>query len=131
MANFKGADPAAANIGAACDHAVQSGLKIDYRATTAEALADVVGDLLADGLSAPIPRRVEQMLADPDVGRAMAAGSVLAMVPLVLHSGRTVRANLSIDAGILADIDQEANRLGVTRSAYLTAAAIEKMKVGA
>jgi 2-polyprenyl-6-hydroxyphenyl methylase/3-demethylubiquinone-9 3-methyltransferase len=39
-ASIVGADPAAANIEAARKHAAQSELKIDYRATTAEALAD-------------------------------------------------------------------------------------------
>ena len=39
-ADVVGADPAAANIEAARLHAAQSGLAIDYRATTAEALAD-------------------------------------------------------------------------------------------
>jgi 2-polyprenyl-6-hydroxyphenyl methylase/3-demethylubiquinone-9 3-methyltransferase len=39
-ATIVGADPAAANVEAARKHAAQSGLKIDYRATTAEALAD-------------------------------------------------------------------------------------------
>jgi 2-polyprenyl-6-hydroxyphenyl methylase/3-demethylubiquinone-9 3-methyltransferase len=39
-ASMVGADPAAANIAAARQHAAQSELKIDYRATTAEALAD-------------------------------------------------------------------------------------------
>lgn len=39
-ASVVGADPAAANIEIARSHAAQSGLSIDYRATTAEALAD-------------------------------------------------------------------------------------------
>ena len=39
-ANVLGADPAEKNIAAAKLHAEQSGLAIDYRATTAEALAD-------------------------------------------------------------------------------------------
>jgi 2-polyprenyl-6-hydroxyphenyl methylase/3-demethylubiquinone-9 3-methyltransferase len=39
-AQVVGADPAAANIEAACRHAAQGGLTIDYRVTTAEALAD-------------------------------------------------------------------------------------------
>ena len=39
-ADVVGADPAAANIEAARLHAAQSGLAIDYRVTTAEALAD-------------------------------------------------------------------------------------------
>src|SRR3954468_9114482 len=39
-AEVVGADPAAANIEAARLHAAETGLAIDYRATTAEALAD-------------------------------------------------------------------------------------------
>jgi 2-polyprenyl-6-hydroxyphenyl methylase / 3-demethylubiquinone-9 3-methyltransferase len=39
-AQMVGADPAAANIEAARVHAAQGGLSIDYRVTTAEALAD-------------------------------------------------------------------------------------------
>jgi 2-polyprenyl-6-hydroxyphenyl methylase/3-demethylubiquinone-9 3-methyltransferase len=39
-ASVVGADPAAANIAAAKLHAAEAGLAIDYRATTAEALAD-------------------------------------------------------------------------------------------
>src|SRR5947207_4100815 len=39
-AEMVGADPAAANIEAARLHAAEAGLAIDYRATTAEALAD-------------------------------------------------------------------------------------------
>ena len=39
-ADMVGADPAAANIEAARLHAAQGGLAIDYRVTTAEALAD-------------------------------------------------------------------------------------------
>src|SRR5882724_3000726 len=39
-ADVVGADPSARNIEAARRHAAQGGLAIDYRATTAEALAD-------------------------------------------------------------------------------------------
>jgi 2-polyprenyl-6-hydroxyphenyl methylase/3-demethylubiquinone-9 3-methyltransferase len=39
-AQMVGADPSAENITAACAHAEQSGVAIDYRATTAEALAE-------------------------------------------------------------------------------------------
>jgi 2-polyprenyl-6-hydroxyphenyl methylase / 3-demethylubiquinone-9 3-methyltransferase len=39
-ADMVGADPAEANIEAAKRHAAQAGLSVDYRATTAEALAD-------------------------------------------------------------------------------------------
>nr|WP_272213538.1 bifunctional 2-polyprenyl-6-hydroxyphenol methylase/3-demethylubiquinol 3-O-methyltransferase UbiG [Marinicella sp. W31]MDC2879496.1 bifunctional 2-polyprenyl-6-hydroxyphenol methylase/3-demethylubiquinol 3-O-methyltransferase UbiG [Marinicella sp. W31] len=39
-ASVTGIDPAEKNIGIATTHAVESGLEIDYRATTAEALAE-------------------------------------------------------------------------------------------
>ncbi len=38
------------------------------------------------------------------------------MVPVVLDAGRTVRANLTFDAGLLEAIDAEASRRGLTRS---------------
>ena len=47
---------------------------------------------------------------------------------LVLDAGRTVRANLTFDAGLLAAIDDEANRRGLTRSAFLASAAREKLE---
>src|SRR5439155_1350135 len=49
-ATVVGADPAAANIAAAKLHAAATGLAIDYRVTTAEALADagVIYNLIAD-----------------------------------------------------------------------------------
>jgi hypothetical protein len=37
-------------------------------------------------------------------------------VPLVRETGKPVKANLSIDAGILAAIDEEAARRKLTRS---------------
>ncbi len=49
------------------------------------------------------------------------------MIPLLLDAGRTVRANLTFDAGLLAAIDAEAARRGLTRSAFLASAAREKI----
>ena len=56
-----------------------------------------------------------------------ALGAVLALVPLILDSGRPAKANLSIDSGLLDAIDEAAKRIGVTRSAYLAAAARNKI----
>jgi metal-responsive CopG/Arc/MetJ family transcriptional regulator len=50
------------------------------------------------------------------------------MVPLVVDLGRPVRANLSIDAGLLSAIDAEAARRGLTRSAFIAGAAREKIE---
>jgi hypothetical protein len=83
---------------------------------------------MADGRGLPHPTPAEALLADADVAAALARGAVLASVPLLLDSGRQARANISLDAGLLADIDRTAHRLGVTRSAFLAAAARDKIK---
>lgn len=96
-----------------------------------EALAEWVSDELVQGRPIPPPRTLQQLGADAEVAADLAAGSVLAMVPLLLDTGRLARANISIDAGLLADIDEAARLRGVTRSAFLAAAAREKIKAGA
>jgi hypothetical protein len=53
------------------------------------------------------------------VAEALAAGASLAVVPLVRETGKPVKANLSIDAGVLAAIDEEAARRKLTRSALV------------
>lgn len=54
--------------------------------------------------------------------------SPIATIPLILETGRLTRANISLDDGILAAIDAEAERRGVTRSAFLRSAARDKIK---
>lgn len=58
----------------------------------------------------------------------LAAGAVLVMVPYVRPATRTVRANLSFDAGVLAAIDAEARRRKLTRSAFLADAALNELQ---
>jgi hypothetical protein len=48
-------------------------------------------------------------------------------IPLIIDKGRAVRANLSFDAGMLEAIDAEAKRRGLTRSAFLSSAALDKI----
>jgi predicted RNase H-like HicB family nuclease len=85
-------------------------------------------DALADGEKLPKPRSIEAARADPEVAAALAHGAVLAIVPLVLDAGRPVKANLSLDAGLLAAIDEPAAARGLTRSAFLASAAREKIE---
>ena len=85
-------------------------------------------DALADGERLPKPRSIEAIRADPEVAAALAHGAVLAIVPLVLDAGRPVKANLSLDAGLLAAIDEAAAARGLTRSAFLASAAREKIE---
>ncbi len=67
----------------------------------------------------PEPRALEELLADPEVSDDLGRGALLRSVPLVRETGRPAKANLSIDAGILAAIDAEAKRRKLTRSAFI------------
>ena len=74
------------------------------------------------------PRSIEVLRADPEVAEALAKGAAFAIVPLVLDAGRPAKANLSLDAGLLAAIDEAAAARGLTRSAFLASAAREKIE---
>lgn len=67
-----------------------------------EALQLWAEDAIKSGERLPKPRGIEALRKDPDVVRDLAEGSVLAVVPLILETGRAVKANLSLDAGLLA-----------------------------
>ena len=99
-------------------------------ATPEEAIADVtralrdVAEFKAKGnFPLPSPSPLSAVLASGDVD----PGETTVMIPLVLDSGRTVRANVSIDAGLLEAIDTEAARRGLSRSAFLASAARDKI----
>jgi len=49
-------------------------------------------------------------------------------VPVIIDKGRPRRINISLDAGLLEAIDQETNRRGMTRSAFLSSAARRETK---
>jgi predicted RNase H-like HicB family nuclease len=92
------------------------------------ALAEWVADEIADGRKIPTPRNVEALVEDAEVRAALAAGAILMSVPLIRDAGRPARANISLDAGLLAEADETANRLGVTRSAFVAAALRDKIR---
>ena len=91
--------------------------------TIDQALAHA-GDALRDffelaeeyGEDLPRPRPLEKLRRDPEVVTALAEGSMLASVPLVRETGKPVKANLSIDLGVLAALDEEAKARALTRS---------------
>jgi predicted RNase H-like HicB family nuclease len=76
-------------------------------------VADAHGDSVAK------PRPIEALRRDVDVAEALIAGATLASVPHIRETGRPAKANLSIDDGILAAIDEEAGRQKLTRSAFI------------
>ncbi len=95
-------------------------------ANASDAAADWADDVRKEG-EVPAPRSVADVVADPDIREATDDGAVLALVPLIVDSGKPARANLSIDSGLLDAIDEAAKRAGVTRSAFLAAAARDKI----
>lgn len=90
----------------------------------AAALRDVMAHKRAGRFELPKASTVSEVLAAGEIG----PGETAVLVPLVLDAGRTVRANLTLDAGLLAAIDGEASRRGLTRSAFLASAAREKLE---
>ena len=84
-------------------------------------------DARADGEKLPRPRSIEALRKDREVAAALAGGSALAVVPLMLDAARPAKANLSLDAGLLEAIDKAASAHGLTRSAFIASAAREKI----
>lgn len=112
--------PGATAMGATEDEVVDNAI---------EALAEWVADEASDGREAPAPRTYVELLrsGEFDLGK----GGMIATVPLLRESGKPVRANVSLDAGLLETIDEAAGRLGLTRSAFLASAARDKIKASA
>jgi predicted RNase H-like HicB family nuclease len=111
--------PGCTSGGATVDEAVRNAV---------EAVMLWIEDATADGEKIPNPRSAEKLCDDPDVAAALKRGGILAYVPLIRDAGRPVKANLSLDAGLLDAIDEAAERRGLTRSAFLASAAREKIE---
>ena len=96
-------------------------------ADAAEALRDVLAHKREGGFPARQPTSLSEIVAFGEIGE----GESAVMVPLLLDSGRTVRANVSLDAALLDAIDAAAKERGLSRSAFLASAAREKIMAGA
>ncbi|MGJ3232684.1 MAG: type II toxin-antitoxin system HicB family antitoxin [Oceanicaulis sp.] len=90
----------------------------DLPRMAAEALA-----LWCEDAEPVTPRSLDEVRTDPDVIRDLQDGAVLLAVPLIRLSGRTVKANLTLDAGLLQAIDAAARARGLSRSAFMADAA--------
>ncbi len=90
-------------------------------------LREVAAHLSSIGVPLRKPRTVKAIMDDPEAEYSAKAGETFVMIPLISDKGRSVRANLSLDAGLLEAIDEEAKRRGLTRSAFIASAAMEKI----
>ena len=73
------------------------------------------------------PTTLTEIVASGEI----AEGESAVMIPLLLDSGRTVHADVSLDAALLEAIDATAKERGLSRSAFLASAAREKIMAGA
>lgn len=88
----------------------------DIRKNLIEAL-----ELAFEGRSdLPKQRGIDDLQRDAEIRKDILDGAFFYNVPIVARTGRTVRANITMDAGELAAIDTEAKRRGLTRSAFLS-----------
>ena len=97
--------------------------------TPEAAIADAISaarewaaQVASKGTAIPAPRTLQEVLSEVEEGEATV------MVPLLLDAGRTVKANVTFDAGLLEAIDAEAKQRGLTRAAFLASAAREKIE---
>lgn len=76
-----------------------------------EALRDYVNETEMDGDAIARPCELDEVVVEP--------GQILTAVPLIRQSGRSVRIHMAINEGVAVFIDSEANRRGMTRTAYV------------
>jgi hypothetical protein len=99
----------------------QSGLR--GGGATPDAAIQAPRDVLAHKRDGGHPVPPPSTPADIVASGQISPGENAVLVPLLIDSGRTVRANVSFDAALLEAIDSAAKERGVTRSAFLAGAA--------
>ena len=98
-------------------------------AAAAEALTAHVGVMADVGEAVPAPRTLDALRADPDFAEEF-DGAVVATVPLFTPPQRAQRVNVTIEGGLLAEIDAAAKAFPGGRSGWLAAAARDKLLHG-
>lgn len=93
----------------------------------AEMLRQHVEALQSNGRDVPAPRSIADAMSDADVRDALKEDATTILVPLLADPGRTVRVNVTVEQGLLGQIDEAAKARGLTRSAFLAQAAREKI----
>ncbi len=81
----------------------------------AEALQLHVEGMIEDGEAIPEPSSPDDL--------SIEEGVVVTLIPMPEVARRVLRLNITMDETLTKAIDQEANRRGVTRSAFLASAA--------
>jgi predicted RNase H-like HicB family nuclease len=93
----------------------------------ASAAREWIAHQLGNGGKVSEPRSVAKVLKDPSSEFNAAGGEAAVMIHVLIDKSRSVRANISLDAGLLEAIDEAAEMRGLTRSAFLASAAMDKI----
>ena len=96
-------------------------------ASAGAALGDWINTVESGGNPIPAARTAETLRHDPEVAEALSEGASLAAILVVRSTGKPVRANLSLDEGIVSAIDAAARARGITRSAMVEVLAREHL----
>jgi predicted RNase H-like HicB family nuclease len=99
-------------------------------ADATSALREYAAHQKTRGVTLRAPRTVQEIIRDKESRFDPKAGEAIVIVPLILDQARPVKANISLDAGLLEAIDAEAERRGLTRSAFFASAALDKIAAG-
>jgi predicted RNase H-like HicB family nuclease len=89
------------------------------------ALRAFAADMVADDEKIPAPRDLDVIRAEQKARGE--PDDIAVYVPLLIDKQRSVRANISLDAGLLEQIDVAAKQRGLTRSSFIASAAIDKI----
>jgi predicted RNase H-like HicB family nuclease len=96
-------------------------------ANAAIALRQHVEAVESAGRPVPRARSIDDVILDKEGAAAIETSAILFAVPLLADAGRTVRINISLDKALVDQIDVAASKRGLTRSAFLSQAAREKI----
>lgn len=99
----------------------------EAEANAIEALREWAVDHLGVSDELPRARTIAELRQDPSLFDDFTPNSIVTSLPLYLDNARPVRANVSMEAGLLAEIDEAARRRGLSRSAFLASAARDKI----
>lgn len=92
-----------------------------------DALREWAADYQAEKRALPPARTVAELRADSSLLDDFTSDTVVTSLPLYLDGGRSMRVNVSMEAGLVAEIDEAARQRGLTRSGFLASAARDKI----
>lgn len=101
----------------------------EVEANAIAALREWAIDYLDGSKELPHARTIEELRQDGSLFDDFTPNTLVLPLPLFLDSARPMKANISMEAGLLAEIDEAARRRGLTRSAFLASAARDKIAV--